>query len=97
MAAFGLVVRPRVGVLVLALQRRYRDGGVDLRRGDGDVAQKFLHDTYIGAVRQHVRGTTVAKDVGADARTFDPDGERAFIDDEVNPLARQVATTCVEE
>jgi hypothetical protein len=47
------------------------DVGVDLGRGDIDMAQQGLDDAQVGAAFQQVGGEGVAQDVGADAGGVD--------------------------
>src|ERR1019366_10560572 len=66
-----------VGVGIDTLQRGYRDRGIDLRGGDRGVTQQLLNHADIRPMGQHVRGTTVAKDVGTDRRSVDVGAQSA--------------------
>ena len=84
-----------VSVVVLALQGRDRHRGVELRGGNGGVPQEFLDHSNVGAVSEHVRRATVTKDVSANSTSLDAHRESPFVNDEVDPLTGQRATSRV--
>ena len=43
---------PRVGLVVETTKPGHRDVGVELGRGQGGMAEQFLHDPQIGAALQ---------------------------------------------
>ena len=84
-------------MVILALQGRDRHRGVKLRGGDGGVPQEFLYHSNVGPVGEHVRRAAMTKDVRADSASLDAHRQGAFVNDEVDYLARQRSAARVQE